>query len=289
MPKYPAIITGREYHGEIDSYSHLVSAPGPYLEFGEFLYLEASSTDASATVRFSGKFLSTDNEIRSFTEDMVITGTGNQTAVTSRIGPCWLLGFSVRVVAGTITDREIVASVHVARASASTPVHVMTLASGEVTNTRALGLGAFTIASSVTAAATAPYETPAVTTGSDPAAGAEWSVTVPANTIWKVYAVRASLVTDATVASRQPAIIIDDGATTLYQVYSGLSCTASATFAISWAQLGASLGGVNTSLGAMAPFPLWLAAGYRIRSSTGSLQAGDNWGAPTVLYTTWTV
>lgn len=233
MTSYPSIVSRGTLDRDIHSFSDLISAPGPYMEFGEFMYLEASSTDASATLRFSGKFLSTDGEIRAFTEDMVITGTGTQTAVTSRIGPCWLMGFSVRVVAGTITDGEVVCSVHIARASASTPVHVMTLASGEVTNTRALGIGAYTGVD----AALVSYAI------SDPAAGAEISYTVPAGVSGQLMRLFYTQVFDANVAVRTPVIYILRGTGYYAAATAGGGWTAGLTV-----QFEASFGAPTTSV-----------------------------------------
>lgn len=281
MARYPAIVTGREYDGEIDSYSHLVSAPGPYLEPGEFIYLEASSTDASATLRLSLKFLSTDNQIRSTYVDMAITGTGNQSAVTSRIGPCWIMGFSVRVVAGTITDGEIVASVHIARAGASTPVHVMTLASGEVTNTRALGLGAFTAQGTGGSVATQPTVTTATAA---PAAGANFTFTVTASQVWEIFGVRALLTTSATVATRTYSIIFDDGTNVIFRHEASLTQAASLAYGYSSNNVGALWTPITNNV-YLVPIPqLMLPAGGRIRSQVTNIQAGDTLTECTVLY-----
>lgn len=279
--KYPAIVTGREYKGEIDSYSQLVSANGPYLEPGEFLYLEASSTDASATLRLSGKFLSADNEIRSFSEDMVITGTGNQTAVTSRIGPCWLMGFSVRVVAGTITDGEIVASVHVARAGASTPVHVMTLASGEVTNTRALGMGAFLIRG---AESTTAQPTIVTTLISNPAAGDEAIFTVTASEVWEVQSVFLKLVTSATAGNRAVAIIVDDGTNILFEAEASVLQAASQTYFYNFSAVGAIWSPAATNVYQIASPRLMLGAGYRIRTETTNQKVDDQYSLCSICY-----
>lgn len=272
MTTYPSLNRAALDRNDVDSYSQLVSAPGPFMEFGEFIYLEATSTDASATLRISGKFLSPDGEIRAFTEDMTITGTGTQTAVTSRIGPCWLMGFSVRVVAGTITDGEIVASVHIARASASNPVHVMTLASGEVTNTRALGLGAFLAQSTTTVSSTQP--TIVVATNA-PAAGSNFSFTVTASQVWEIYSVRALLTNAATVATRTYSIVIDDGTNILLRHEAAVNQTASQVFGYSSNDLGAvwSPSATNTYV---VPIPrIMLGAGSRIRSIVNTMQAGD--------------
>ena len=212
MANAPRILTPGYDTDEVTPVHALIDSRGPYMEFGEFLQLEATSTDASATLRFNGKFLSTDGEIRSFNEDMVITGTGAQTAVTSRIGPCWLMGFAVRVVAGTITDGEIVASVHVVRAGASVPTHVMTLASGEVTNTRALGMGAFTVRGPDTVSTAAPV---IPTASSSPAAGVNPTFTVTAGQVWEIQSLSFLFTTAVAVAVRRLVLEITNGTDTI--------------------------------------------------------------------------
>jgi hypothetical protein len=49
-------------------------------------------------------------------------------------------------------------------------------------------------------------------TGTNPAANAEISETVPTNARWRVHAIRFTLVTDANVANREVALTLDDGA-----------------------------------------------------------------------------
>lgn len=261
--------------------SRTVTAPGPYMEMSERLYLEASSTDASATLRLAIKYLSTDNEIRYTSVDMAITGTGNQTEVTSRIGPCWLMGFSVRVVAGTITDGEIIASVHIARGGDSTPVHVMTLASGEVTNTRALGLGAYTAAGSGGSAAAAPTIATATTS---PAAGANFSFTVTAGQVWEVQAVRCFFVTSATVSIRTYSLIFDDGTNTMFRIEPQVTQIASNAYAYSSNEIG-TIWTPPTTNAYLVPIPrMMLAAGSRVRSVINNIQAGDQLSECSLFY-----
>lgn len=280
MSRYPSV-PGLLPREEVDSYSQLVSAPGPYLEFGEFLYLEATSADASATLRFSGKFLSTDGEIRAFSEDMTITATGNQTAVTSRIGPCWLMGFAVRVVAGNVPNGAITASVHVARAGASTPVHVMTLASGEVTNTRALGLGAFTGSSSADLGAGWTLETASPV---NPAAGQGLTWNVPANKEVRIYVASIYLTTSAVVADRRMYLTLSpDGAQFVY-------CTpikfqaASLTY---WYQFQAfALSAWSSAIWLATPVPsdLVLGAGGSAYFTAELLDAADTFTSASITY-----
>ena len=281
MGIYPAISYATHDSEDIDTFSQAVSAPGPFMEFGEFLRLEATSTDASATLRFNGKFLSTDGEIRFFTEDMVITGTGTQTAITSRLGPCWLMGFSVRVVAGTITDGEVVASVHVARDAPTAPIHVMTLASGELTNTRALGMGAFTVRGPDTTNPSQP--TIAVATAA-PAAGADFTITVTASQVWQIFSLYFRLVTSATVANREVYVQITDGTNVLWKVSYTAYQTASQTRQYNWGPIGASFNTVGGTDFVMASLPVTLGAGYTIGSVISGMAAGDQLSLIRCLY-----
>jgi hypothetical protein len=116
--------------------------------------------------------------------------------------------------------------------------------------------------------------------GTDPAAGNEISEAVPTNALWRLLGVYCTLVTDATVANRTPALVIDDGSNIVWRGPWTVAQTASSTN--------------NYSIGNSMPAQVWYAstgllplptilllpAGYRIRTVTANLQAGDNWGAP---------
>lgn len=120
-----------------------------------------------------------------------------------------------------------------------------------------------------------------VVTGTDPAAGAEWTETVPAGVVWDLISVLATLVTDATVADRSPRLRIGDGASVFLDVPPVAVQAASITGRYLW---GRGLTGTNIGAGQAAGIPdLRLPAGSTIASLTGNLQAADNWGAP-VLY-----
>jgi hypothetical protein len=128
-------------------------------------------------------------------------------------------------------------------------------------------------------------------TGTDPAAGVEISETVPANAIWSVESISASLVTDAAAADRLSRVTIDDGTTIFYQVSSRVNHTASLTVRYAWAPFGAAAVGVVAATDATMNIPLpkhtILAAGYRFITVTGALEAGDNWGAPQLTVEEW--
>jgi len=125
-------------------------------------------------------------------------------------------------------------------------------------------------------------------TGTDPAANVELSETVPTNARWKLLAMVATLVTDATAANRIANLFYDDGTDKLLQSTSLLAHTASQTRVYAWGQGidkdDSSRGGV---VNCQIPVDTPLFGGYRIRTSTVGQQATDNWGAPIFTVEEW--
>ena len=124
-------------------------------------------------------------------------------------------------------------------------------------------------------------------TGTDPAAGAEVTETVPTNARWRLVFARAILVTDATVANRRCNWLIDDGVNTFVAADDAYDQTASTTIShcLSAIQV---RGGIGTDVNTQLPsVPLFLFQGWRVRTSTTNLQAGDNYGAPRLLVEEW--
>ena len=119
--------------------------------------------------------------------------------------------------------------------------------------------------------------------GSNPAAGVQASVTVPANQIWKVNGVRVTLVTDATAATRWPHIQITDGTTVLYETIPPDGQTASLTREWYFNNVGAERNsGDATVRTGHIPADLILPAGYVVKTAFDQFQAGDNFGAITL-------
>ena len=117
----------------------------------------------------------------------------------------------------------------------------------------------------------------------NPAAGAEWSVTVPTGEQWIVRAVRARFVSSAAVATRFPNLVEDDGAGNLtVQSAPATGIAAAQTWDISWFH-----GAVNIQNNNVQCNPWTLDTrmppGFLIRSITGNIQAADQWSAIALL------
>ena len=124
-------------------------------------------------------------------------------------------------------------------------------------------------------------------TGTDPAAGAEITETVPTDARWKLRAFRYTLVTDATAANRQSAVQLSDGSTAFHRGRVHTAQTATQTHAYNHSlqnHFQANVASVNYQN--ILPDVL-LGAGFTIATITGALQGGDDYGAPQLLVEEW--
>lgn len=118
---------------------------------------------------------------------------------------------------------------------------------------------------------------PDVTTA-DPAAGAEFSVTVPVGETWELESVHATLVTSAVAGNRRVTLVIDDGVNILAEIVAGLDHIASTTIVYSYtADAGYETVATRSGVIQQGIPRMLLAAGYRIRTVTDALDVGDNW------------
>lgn len=134
----------RKLDGNLTTVNTVLSSSGPLVRAGDKIILQVSSTDASATVNFEGRLLTVEGDTVPWLQVMTITGAGVQTPIEVPITDGWIVGFSVYIAAGTITAGEMEGRVDVVRNEGALRRTLMTLASGDITNTKALGLGAFT-------------------------------------------------------------------------------------------------------------------------------------------------
>lgn len=124
-------------------------------------------------------------------------------------------------------------------------------------------------------------------TGTDPAAGAQVSETVPTGAVWRLKSLLVTFTTDATVADRYPCLTIDDGAVAVYRGEPVAKQTAGTSL---WYGAGDGLpreASVSNTAHWSLPGSLVLDPGYRIRTDTIGMAAGDNYTAPQLLVEEW--
>lgn len=123
--------------------------------------------------------------------------------------------------------------------------------------------------------------------GADPAAGVEISETVPTGARWELIAFRFTLVTSAVVANRDMRLVIDDGANVLWQYPANAVQAASQTRVYTASMALPQIQDSDGNFFVPIPQALLLTAGFRIRTLTGSIDAGDNYSAPQYLVREW--
>jgi hypothetical protein len=126
-----------------------------------------------------------------------------------------------------------------------------------------------------------------VYTSDDPAAGAEFTVTVPTGKVWRVLGLTVTLVTDANAASRNLQLLFDDGANNLFYGCSTPSQTASTTWTYFAEASNIQPPAASNNIGIIIPGDIMLGPAYRIRSVTAGKQVGDNYGAPIIFVEEW--
>jgi hypothetical protein len=126
---------------------------------------------------------------------------------------------------------------------------------------------------------------------SNPAAGADWGVVLPANTRWRVRGMTGVLTTSAAVANRQPSIAVLGSTGQGFQGFPTVNAVASGTYHITAGGI-APYTAINP-LDIPLPLPpdLVLAStsgvASAIQGSTVGLQAGDQWSAVALLIEEW--
>jgi hypothetical protein len=113
-----------------------------------------------------------------------------------------------------------------------------------------------------------------------PAAGANWSITVPAGASWTLTSVRATLATSATVANRIPDLQIKDASGNIVMdALAGVAQTATLTDTWSWSSGGVTSTVLGASNSVALPWSFRLNPGWVVQQVTAGLQAADQWSA----------
>lgn len=123
--------------------------------------------------------------------------------------------------------------------------------------------------------------------GVNPAAGSEISVPVPTNARWLFHAGVVQFVTSVVVANRRTHLIIDDGATVLFRSIAGDVQAASLTHNYNIGNHGFTAAVADGEQRIPIPDNLLLFQGWRIRTETDNIDAGDDYGRPAFFIEEW--
>jgi hypothetical protein len=254
------------------------------LYLGPNTHLRITAFNAAASVRLAlqGLVMQLSGEVTPFRHELAPTTDRVITTQSFAMTEGWLLSADLVAVSGSPRRGQCWARVQFTFGRNGVADAFGTVLQGYITDTAGLSLNGSLIGSS----ADGPGVIRSIT-GTDPAAGVEISETVPTNARWRVFGVAATLVTDATVANREAALVLDDGTTVNSRSPSRFNHAASLTRLYSFAPQHRIVA-VATDTTQTPPMPdAILMGGARVRTITTNLQAGDNWSAPQLLVEEW--
>jgi hypothetical protein len=255
---------------------------GLYLTGDDNLRITTIGALAGAVLAIEGRLVNPDGTPVPFAERHVPSSAYASTAQIIPISEGILTHLQVRATTGSALRGHVFAVVEVVRGGGSNAQPLGTILQGYVTATQRLAWPGSPMESS-----TAGVGRLRLITGTDPAANVEISETVPAGVRWRLYSVVYNFITDATVANRDVNLILDDGTNEIWKAGGASTQVASINRTYYAAAAGYSPALLTNGVTVPLPEALYLASGYRIRTSTNARQAGDNFGAPVYLVEEW--
>lgn len=261
---------------------HIKPDYGFYIQGDDRLFVAAYSSVSSLTVRFSGYFLSHNGEVRQYAVDVFPTNDRAATTALQFLGDGFILSCTAHLLSGSANRGQCYVRSRIQRGTGATIVPIAGIISGYLSDdySPAWPFGK----------REGPLEGPGMLrsiTGSDPAANAEISETVPTGARWRLISMRAVFVSDANITSRRVAFVEDDGTNNFLQLRAEADQTASLTGTYTFASNGNSSFGTNVVQHITTPIMGMLPAGARIRTITVNIQTTDNWGPPQLLVEEW--
>ena len=259
-----------------------IAYPPTWVDSEDQLILTSFNSVSGLTLIVQGRFLSPDGVISRIGFRATPNSDRSVAYHTQRIGAGWILSLLVSPSISTLRRGQCFAELSIVRSGVSGGDAVSVFCRGYVVSDGKLAWPGQPLIS--------PLEGPGAIgalTGTDPAAGAEISQTVPTNARWRPMAVYASLVTDATVADRYPTLTLDNGTTVFFRTEQVDAHAAGVTRTYCWSLGYPRMGAPSILVSHPLPIDIVLPQAYRIRTATANIQAGDNWGAPQLYCEEW--
>lgn len=248
------------------------------------LFMNAWSSIAGFIVRITVRLLAPDGTITVSKYDVTLSGTRVAVPQFFPLADGFIISAVVSGNNNASSGRgQVYAALYLQRAPASTqPYLTQQLCAGYITNHTNLFYPYGPVEYSV-----AGYGNIRRITGTQPAAGAECAETVPVGAIWRLISFSVLLNTSATVAARNPNIVLDDGTTAFASAGAAAIMAASTGTTLTWAIGLPSIATWATLMSMSLPNGMFLPSGFRIRTLTAAIQAGDQYAAPSYLVEEW--
>lgn len=263
---------------------HVAGAPSSalYVTGEDHLRVTSFNAGGATVLAVEGRFVDLAGEVRPLAERHVPLTSRGAFSTLHTLAEGYLSHVMVRDTSDSIVIGQCFVVVELVRGRLGAVQPIACLLQGYVSSTMRLAWPG----SSLTESAAGPgFIRNHV--GANPAAGVEIVEAVPVNARWRILSFFATLVTDATVANRTVTFIVDDGANTLWRIAASAAQTASQTRNYEASASGGAGDLSDITFRMPVPFPLLLGAGFRVRTSTAGIVAGDDWASPVILVEEW--
>lgn len=271
-------------------YPALVGGAPVYVTGEDRLKLTVRNGLAGVTVRLTGRFLAaprTEDDdppgVQAFQQELVPASDRTSSTILLPLGTGWLINAEVLVSAGSPLVGQTYAVLSLVRGDAGATLDLETLAAGYLTALQRIATPAGSIQSSLAGAGALRSIQNAA-----PAAGADFTIAVPAGARWELLSLFATLTTAVAVANRVVTLTIDDGTHVFLKSSQQQQQAASLAWDYFWAP-----GDQNQSSGnvllvtSSLPHRVFLGGGFNLNAVTANLQAADAWSAQQVLVREW--
>ena len=263
--------------------TQLVQPPSAlYVSPEEYIRLRINTTVLPRLVDIAVRLLLADGTVQLITHSFTTTGVNSYLYYNVPLAEGFLLSVQVSTSDTVVARGETYVSVELVRGTEAAPIWIDTLCAGYLTQ----NYGPVWPQGGVEIPAS-EWGMPRQFGSSDPAAGVEWSITVPFGSRWRIIAVQYNLVTDATVANRFPRLTATINGSAQTVGFCTTAITASTAPTIVFGIPVQFSAGTNLVQAAALVPGLILPAGSILATVTQGLQAGDNATAATVLVEEW--
>lgn len=271
----------------LDARTGVTVAPFQFaLDGNDVLRIKSATSLGGARLQVQGRRRDAKGEIHPFAFEHDTSLVSDRQIVTSihALGEGALLNVTAFVTGAQPVIGEFFVIVQIVRGIDGPLTLLGTVLQGYVTSTQGLGWPGSPILSSMDPAAGAVK----TFSGTNPAAGANVSETVPPGALWELIALQVDFVASAAAAARTVFLQLRSSFAPLVAIASPVVMAASDAATLQWAQ-GFPFVTAVSALVPLAGLPsrVRLRGGFEIRTSVFGMQAGDDFGSPFLTVREW--
>lgn len=253
-----------------------------YIGRNDRLFIRSHSSEKTEGYALGGRLLRPDGEIVPFLLTHTSADSTDKAVQAFELAEGWLLSVTVTPVGTTPPYGQNFCEVGILRGRTADQQVLKVLVRDYVTTALSLGWpGGRQIAS-----VDGPGNIRALVSA-DPVAGAELTATVGADQVWRLVAVRITLVTSAVAGNRFPRLELFDGTNVLWRSHPHDAHPASTTRTYNWARGSDFVAAVAAGEHQNVIPDVRLFGGWLFRTSTDGIDAGDNYGTAAVTIESW--